>query len=207
MKRLLRILLTVSTLLSFLLFVGAVAGWVRSQSVGHRLVYQKMIGPIEELRVRRWVLRGMRRSLLLKVEEVRFQPWDADEALALRRDLPSDAGWSQARWHPSLPEEFLIVPGHWGFGLQTFDSSANPLTLQPIQVVRGVLHQVHYHVTALWIPWWAVALLFATSPALAVWRRWRSRAAHPGLCPACGYDLRATPDRCPECGAIPRRPK
>jgi len=48
----------------------------------------------------------------------------------------------------------------------------------------------------------ALALLPAVSLARAGLRFGRRRhLRRRGLCPACGYDLRATPGRCPECGA------
>ena len=53
------------------------------------------------------------------------------------------------------------------------------------------------------IPYWPLAL-FCALPMIA-WGIRRLRRAHRmsrGLCPSCGYDLRATPDRCPECGSL-----
>jgi predicted amidophosphoribosyltransferase len=50
------------------------------------------------------------------------------------------------------------------------------------------------------MPHWFVVILMIL-PALLVWRR-RARQPTPGLCIHCGYDLRATPVRCPECGDV-----
>lgn len=58
--------------------------------------------------------------------------------------------------------------------------------------------------TTIFVPSWAVTLLFTIPPLLwsvSVWRK--RRRARVGLCSTCGYDLRATPDRCPECGTVP----
>ena len=52
------------------------------------------------------------------------------------------------------------------------------------------------------VPTWAVAVATAIPPALWLRRRLK-RPTRPGLCRHCGYDLRATPGRCPECGAVP----
>lgn len=56
------------------------------------------------------------------------------------------------------------------------------------------------------VPLWLVAALCGILPAVWLLKFWRARRRaariRVGRCPVCGYDVRATPVRCPECGML-----
>jgi hypothetical protein len=172
MRRLLRILLNVATVLSLVLCVATMAAWVRSYRA-YDGVYWSRANP----RMQLWI-------------ETYRGGLDAGVAKALSPLnvlLPPGAGW-----HQSTPRSY--VKGHgpqdtffnrFGFSLGSFQVNAT--------AVRDLT-----------CPFWFIILLTAIlrGARLAGWRRRRARRLRMrlGLCRHCGYDCRATPDRCPECG-------
>jgi len=87
-----------------------------------------------------------------------------------------------------MPLSTLLGSGGWGFAARH--------DVRP----RSGLPPTDFRILV--VPHWFLGLLFALPFACRRWSRRRPPpAAH--LCPACHYDLRATPDRCPECGTIP----
>jgi hypothetical protein len=60
-------------------------------------------------------------------------------------------------------------------------------------------------VTVWAVPYWLIGLLLSPAVVWVIvlpWRERKSRRRAMGLCEDCGYDLRASPEQCPECGAI-----
>jgi hypothetical protein len=101
-------------------------------------------------------------------------------------------GWHRWRGGPGEPAFGGVnpPPDRCGFAFQCFRWKANSPAL------RGVVL----------LPHWFVALPAAVLGAWRVRRHWSSGIV-PGLCHACGYDLRATPGRCPECGTPAATPE
>jgi hypothetical protein len=86
------------------------------------------------------------------------------------------------------PPEPLGLPGLDGKG---------PFAWETWEITPGAARTTYHAASA---PYWALSLVASVLPAAWIVRFQASRRIPPGHCRACGYDLRASPDRCPECG-------
>ncbi len=115
----------------------------------------------------------------------------------------SDPTWAAMAWWPGWRYMAAGPTNSWAYRLPggnvtfSFTLAGTNYSLR-----RGASADIirYFHTPA-----WLLVLTTALFPAWWAYRRRRgriARALEQGLCPLCGYDLRASAERCPECGAI-----
>jgi hypothetical protein len=184
-KRVLRILLNSVTVLSLLLFVAMVVLWVRSYLCRDVLVHHYPATGNQ------WYVESARARIAFHLSRGSATPSTAPSGV---KDLGLQFGTSRPPVSvleivegPNFDPRSGTSVGRWGFRA-VLQERRDPS--------RGLVRS--------WLigaPNWAIAILFAILPAIR-WRARRRPLACTGgpMCSNCGYDLRATPDRCPECG-------
>jgi hypothetical protein len=96
--------------------------------------------------------------------------------------------------------EIFRIPWDQGSNLR---SRAGTISKERIVVVVSRRRVLSTEVAA---NYWGLTLFFGLLPAIRIVQHFYPHRSHQGShCLTCGYDLRATPDRCPECGTIPTR--
>ena len=191
----LRRLFTLLSALSLLLCAAAAVLWVRSYYPGHvyRWSYhdaQRMQIDDDDLLLHEGGFCIWRQSCVTTEREI-FERYRGSRSERHFERLVRDNRWTVP--YPDYPDMNEWPPALWSLG---FCFTRARYTIGP---------EVSGEARVTRVPLWpAVAL---TTPLPAVWafkwarRRQRRRRRARGLCPRCGYDLRATPGRCPECGA------
>jgi hypothetical protein len=183
--------LNVVTALSLLLCVAAIVEWARSGFAGDELnVYDQRAGASRSVSTSLRFASG--RGLMSLAVRQRRSP---------RPVPPGAASIAQRtwRWQPLQATGIHFARGTFWQRLGFAFQAERQRGFYRHPDVSGPYHQLD---VAVRVPYWAIASVSGVIAALGIRSRRRAIAARArrGLCPACGYDLRATPGQCPECG-------
>jgi hypothetical protein len=117
------------------------------------------------------------------------------------------------RWVELLVFDLRIRGSELALDEWNWDSASYPRNLAEMQWLNfrcGAYAVAGGHSIELTLPHWFIAVVTGLPAVMylrrAIRSRRRERRRQAGLCIVCGYDLRGTPDRCPECGEAPLVP-
>lgn len=200
MRRCVRHVLTLATLLSILLAIAAAQGWRRLNASGPIAV---SFGE-RTLRVAATAYHGLHLTLYLSRPATNGREDDPPQQVQGATFIPPPVGWSEGTFATWTSDErlWLLPDGGPDWAREPIwpnilGDLANPPPLTAPVAARHVSLKAGAVMSALL----ALPLFHATWLVRASLRRRQRRRL--GRCPACGYDLRATPTRCPECGTPP----
>jgi len=180
--------------LSLLACIAVAVLWVRSWSRLDSCIWMRVVSDVE---FRTAGVVSAQGRIFFATQWV----WGQDPS---RSDMPGpdEAGihWHHRESGSAIARVFNRTCSHWVMGVgwdESRDSPTSPgappsTSIKTIRIVS--------------IPGAYVFALTAALPGVRLVQmlaRRRRLARRPGVCRDCGYDLRATPGRCPECGRVP----
>jgi hypothetical protein len=168
----------------------------------------------------RWSRAQLAKGLLGNVEdgwaEMAYRPWaHGTDSRGKRYNAMGNfrsgitqfnhAGVSLRKWSATFP-----YPIDYSYAFESGVTRYGPNDRQPAykgppmttaQMIANSQCRCSVELKRLTVPLWPVLVLCSIAPGiLMVGLIRRMRRVAFGRCPNCGYDMRATPDRCPECG-------
>jgi len=191
-------------ILSLLAMIATIWIWPHSYLFPRAFIY-RIHAEGRPLQVRTFLLGSDDGRLQIAFGEYRFYMSSGVTGPQAAKELRHELGIPPQRAATHLGWRRELI----GFGLIN-DWEAPPSTVghaTMIQLISGGHIPGNFGVIesfkGVWVPYWAIIMAAAAFPArrLYLWAKKRRRR-ELGRCIACGYDLRGSNEKCPECGAL-----